>query len=65
MFIQWLLNRVTNNFASYMKVEMASHLPEIPKQHKAVVYDKPGSISTKVVLLDTPEPGPGEALINL
>ncbi|KAF7531275.1 hypothetical protein G7054_g9042 [Neopestalotiopsis clavispora] len=44
---------------------MASHLPEIPKQHKAVVYDKPGSISTKIVLLDTPEPGPGEVLINL
>ena len=39
--------------------------PSIPKQHKAAVYDKPGSISTKVVDVDTPEPGPGEVLINL
>jgi NADPH:quinone reductase-like Zn-dependent oxidoreductase len=29
------------------------------------VYDKPGSISTKIVDLDTPEPGPGEVLVNL
>jgi hypothetical protein len=39
--------------------------PTIPKQHKAAVYDKPGSISIKVVDVDTPEPGPGEVLINL
>lgn len=38
---------------------------EIPRKYKAVVYDKPGSISTNVVELDTPEPGPGEVLINL
>ncbi|KAF3029140.1 hypothetical protein E8E12_000216 [Didymella heteroderae] len=38
---------------------------QIPKKHKAAVYDKPGSISTKIVELDTPEPGPGEALIKL
>jgi propanol-preferring alcohol dehydrogenase len=38
---------------------------EIPKKYKAAVYDKPGSISTKIVDLDTPEPGPGEVLINL
>lgn len=40
-------------------------IPEIPKSYKAAVYDNPGSISTKVVDLDTPEPGPGEVLINL
>ncbi|KAF4313121.1 Alcohol dehydrogenase superfamily zinc-containing [Botryosphaeria dothidea] len=38
--------------------------PEIPKKYKAVIYDKPGTLSTKVVELDTPEPGPGEVLIN-
>ncbi|KAH9826949.1 Alcohol dehydrogenase GroES-like domain [Teratosphaeria destructans] len=39
--------------------------PEIPQKYKAVVYDEPGKVSTKVVELDTPEPGPGEVLINL
>ncbi|KAJ4381131.1 hypothetical protein N0V86_003478 [Didymella sp. IMI 355093] len=38
---------------------------QIPKKHKAAVYDKPGSISTKIEELDVPEPGPGEVLINL
>lgn len=40
-------------------------MTDIPKKYKAVVYDEPGKISTKVVELDTPEPGPGEVLINL
>lgn len=38
---------------------------ELPKQYKACVYDKPGSISTKIEMLDMPEPGPGEVLIHL
>lgn len=38
---------------------------ELPQKYKAVVYDKPGTISTKVQELDMPEPGPGEVLINL
>ena len=38
---------------------------DIPKKYKAAVYDKPGSISTKVEELDMPEPGPGEVLIKL
>lgn len=38
---------------------------DIPKKYKAAVYDKPGTISTKVVELDTPEPGIGELLIRL
>ncbi|KAI9839074.1 MAG: hypothetical protein M1837_002251 [Sclerophora amabilis] len=37
----------------------------IPKKYKAIIYDQPGKISTKVVDLDTPEPGPGQVLINL
>ncbi|EEH44885.1 uncharacterized protein PADG_01174 [Paracoccidioides brasiliensis Pb18] len=40
-------------------------LVEIPKQAKAIIYDNPGTISTKVVTVDVPEPGPGEVLINL
>lgn len=44
---------------------MAESAPEIPKQAKAAVYDKPGTISTKVTMVDVPEPGPGEVLINL
>lgn len=39
--------------------------PEIPKKQKAAVYDQPGTVSTKVVELDVPEPGAGEVLINL
>ncbi|KAJ5605333.1 hypothetical protein N7510_010487 [Penicillium lagena] len=39
--------------------------PKIPNIQKAVVYDKPGTISTKVVEIPVPEPGNGEVLINL
>jgi propanol-preferring alcohol dehydrogenase len=39
--------------------------PELPKTFKGAVYDEPGKISTKIVDLDMPEPGPGEVLINL
>lgn len=38
---------------------------EIPKTHKAIIYDNPGTTSTKVVELETPEPGLGEVLIRL
>jgi propanol-preferring alcohol dehydrogenase len=38
---------------------------ELPKKYKAAIYDKPGSISTKIEELDMPEPGAGEVLINL
>lgn len=38
---------------------------DIPKKYKAVIYDKPGTISTKIVELDTPEPGPGDVLVRL
>lgn len=39
--------------------------PTIPKTQKAVIYDQPGTVSTKVVEIDVPEPGNGEVLINL
>jgi propanol-preferring alcohol dehydrogenase len=38
---------------------------DIPKKHKALIYDKPGTISTKIEELDVPEPGAGEVLIHL
>ncbi|KAF1817807.1 GroES-like protein [Dissoconium aciculare CBS 342.82] len=38
---------------------------EIPKTHKALIYDEPGKISLKVVDLPTPEPGPGEVLVKV
>jgi propanol-preferring alcohol dehydrogenase len=38
---------------------------DLPKKYKAAIYDKPGSISTKIEELDMPEPGAGEVLINL
>ncbi|KAI0483047.1 GroES-like protein [Xylariaceae sp. FL0804] len=38
---------------------------ELPKTYKAVIYDEPGKVSTKVVDLDMPEPGPGEVLIKM
>ncbi|KAI4103272.1 MAG: hypothetical protein L6R37_003900 [Teloschistes peruensis] len=44
---------------------MAASNVEISTQYNAAVYDAPGSISTKVENLDTPEPGPGEVLIRL
>jgi NADPH:quinone reductase-like Zn-dependent oxidoreductase len=33
--------------------------------HKAVVYDKPGEISTRIIEVETPKPGPGEILVNM
>jgi propanol-preferring alcohol dehydrogenase len=38
---------------------------EILKKDKALVYDKPGEISTKLEGIDTPQPGVGEVLVNL
>ena len=39
--------------------------PEIPKTYKAAIYDEPGKISTKIVELETPEPGAGQVLVKL
>lgn len=38
---------------------------QIPKTHKALVYDKPGEISTRIMELDTPAPGPGQILVKM
>jgi propanol-preferring alcohol dehydrogenase len=38
---------------------------DIPTKQKAAIYDQPGTVSTKVVEIDVPEPGAGEVLINL
>ncbi|KAI0474777.1 alcohol dehydrogenase-like protein [Xylaria cf. heliscus] len=38
---------------------------DIPKTHKACVYDKPGSCSIAVQDVPTPEPGPGQVLVKL
>ncbi|KAJ5902280.1 hypothetical protein N7495_002808 [Penicillium taxi] len=38
---------------------------DIPQKQKAAVYDQPGSVSTKIVEIDVPEPGVGEVLVNL
>ncbi|KAF4120029.1 alcohol dehydrogenase, propanol-preferring [Geosmithia morbida] len=40
-------------------------MASIPKKHQAMIYDKPGSVSTKMVEVDTPNPGPGEVLIKI
>jgi propanol-preferring alcohol dehydrogenase len=37
----------------------------IPKTYKAAVYDQPGSLSTKVVDVETKQPGYGQVLIRL
>lgn len=44
-----------------------TEVPEfkVPKTYKAAIYDAPGTISTKVVELETPVPGSGQVLINL
>jgi len=38
---------------------------DVPTKHKALVYDNPGSISTKMEEIETPKPGVGEVLVNL
>lgn len=37
----------------------------LPANYKAVIYDKPGELSTKVVELDMPKPAVGDVLIKL
>ncbi|KAI1434085.1 alcohol dehydrogenase-like protein [Xylaria sp. CBS 124048] len=42
-----------------------TELPEVPKTHKACVYDKPGECSIAVRDVPTPEPGAGQVLVKL
>lgn len=39
--------------------------PQIPSHHKAIIYDKPGEISTKIETIETPKPGVGEVLLKM
>lgn len=39
--------------------------PDIPAKYKALIYDNPGQVSTKIVELDTPEPDYGQVLIRM
>jgi alcohol dehydrogenase, propanol-preferring len=48
-----------------MAAAVAEKTFDVPKKFKAIVYDKPGTISTKIEEHDTPEPGVGEVLIRL
>lgn len=38
---------------------------QVPARHKAVIYDQPGKLSTKIEEIETPKPGGGEVLVNL
>lgn len=38
---------------------------EVPETYQAVVYDKPGEVSTRIVQVKTPTPGPGQILVKL
>lgn len=40
-------------------------MADITQTQKAIIYDQPGTISTKIVDHEVMEPGPGEVLINL
>ncbi|PMD51847.1 alcohol dehydrogenase-like protein [Hyaloscypha bicolor E] len=48
-----------------MAAEATQKTFDIPKTYKAAVYDKPGTISTRIVELNTPDPGPGDVLVRL
>ncbi|KAI2641140.1 alcohol dehydrogenase-like protein [Xylaria nigripes] len=40
-------------------------IPNVPKTHRACLYDKPGTCSISIQDVPTPEPGPGEVLVKL
>lgn len=42
-----------------------THAPDVPKEHNAAIFDNIGHISTKIVKVPTPQPGPGELLVRL
>ncbi|KAL4923088.1 zinc-dependent alcohol dehydrogenase [Aspergillus undulatus] len=37
----------------------------IPSNHRAIIYDKPGTASVKLVTVETPTPGVGDVLVRL
>ena len=44
---------------------MTSTNTQPPRQHKAAVYDSPGTISTKIEMVETPKPGLRQVLVNM
>ncbi|KAJ5505597.1 Polyketide synthase, enoylreductase [Penicillium expansum] len=38
---------------------------QIPSQHKAIAYDKPGTASVQYLTVDTPQPGNGDVLVRI
>ncbi|KAJ5114115.1 alcohol dehydrogenase [Penicillium angulare] len=40
-------------------------LTDIPTRYQAIIYDQPGALSTKIVELDTPNPGVGDVLVRM
>lgn len=38
---------------------------DVPVSHKAAIFSKPGTTETRIVQVETPEPGQGEVLIRL
>lgn len=38
---------------------------QIPSQHKAIAYDKPGTASIQYLTVDTPQPGNGDVLVRI
>lgn len=60
-----LYRHLSGYLTSFQPVSLIMAAPEIPTNQKAIIYDQPGTVSTKIVELDVPEPGTGEVLINL
>ena len=56
---------ISQLFCYSLKLGEMGEQVEVSKQHKACVYNLPGNVSTKIEMVDTPEPGPGEVLVNL
>ena len=48
-----------------MRANTANGHAKVPEFQKAMIYDNPGTISTRLERTKVPEPGPGEVLINL
>lgn len=59
------VSEVLSSYSSLSCADSQSSKMDIPKTHKAVVYDKPGEISTNIVDVETPAPGSGEVLVKM
>lgn len=59
------LRDVTSKSISPVRYRKGKMADTLPQKYKAMIYDQPGKISTKMVELDMPEPAAGEVLIKL